>query len=205
MKTGMVKRAQGRRPERAARAPADRATARRHAARRRRRRGANHRAAAPSSATTSPLWPKAPASSARIRSATWPHSAATWPTPRRRPTWRRRCWPGRRAADRRPARPATRPVGRLLPRRPPHASWRPTKCWSRSSSRAPAPGSGGTYVRHTPRRELDIAVVGVASQLTMTRRALRQGAHRPRRRRARAAARHATPKRDSKARPSRRR
>ncbi len=32
---------------------------------------------------------------------------------------------------------------------------------------APAPGSGGTYVRHTPRRELDIAVVGVASQLTM--------------------------------------
>ncbi len=32
---------------------------------------------------------------------------------------------------------------------------------------APGPGSGGTYVRHTPRRELDIAVVGVASQLTM--------------------------------------
>src|SRR5205823_6255997 len=31
----------------------------------------------------------------------------------------------------------------------------------------PGPGSGGTYVRHTPRRELDIAVVGVASQLTM--------------------------------------
>ena len=32
---------------------------------------------------------------------------------------------------------------------------------------APEPGSGGTYVRHTPRRELDIAVVGVASQLTV--------------------------------------
>jgi len=32
---------------------------------------------------------------------------------------------------------------------------------------APVPGSGGTYVRHTPRRELDIAVVGVASQLTL--------------------------------------
>ncbi|HEY3057759.1 MAG TPA: xanthine dehydrogenase family protein subunit M [Chloroflexota bacterium] len=32
----------------------------------------------------------------------------------------------------------------------------------------PGPGSGGTYVRHTPRRELDIAVVGVASQLTIT-------------------------------------
>lgn len=32
---------------------------------------------------------------------------------------------------------------------------------------APSPGSGGTYVRHTPRRELDIAVVGVASQLTI--------------------------------------
>ena len=32
---------------------------------------------------------------------------------------------------------------------------------------APGPGSGGTYVRHTPRRELDIAVVGVASQLTL--------------------------------------
>jgi CO/xanthine dehydrogenase FAD-binding subunit len=32
---------------------------------------------------------------------------------------------------------------------------------------APAPGSGGTYLRHTPRRELDIAVVGVASQLTI--------------------------------------
>ena len=33
----------------------------------------------------------------------------------------------------------------------------------------PAPGahSGGHYLRHTPRRELDIAVVGVASQLTM--------------------------------------
>jgi carbon-monoxide dehydrogenase medium subunit len=32
---------------------------------------------------------------------------------------------------------------------------------------APAPGSGGTYVRHTPRRELDIAVVGVASHVTV--------------------------------------
>ena len=34
----------------------------------------------------------------------------------------------------------------------------------------PAPGahSGGQYLRHTPRRELDIAVVGVASQLTLT-------------------------------------
>jgi carbon-monoxide dehydrogenase medium subunit len=32
---------------------------------------------------------------------------------------------------------------------------------------APEPGSGGTYVRHTPRRELDIAVVGVASQVTV--------------------------------------
>jgi carbon-monoxide dehydrogenase medium subunit len=31
----------------------------------------------------------------------------------------------------------------------------------------PAPHSGGTYLRHTPRRELDIAVVGVASQLTL--------------------------------------
>jgi CO/xanthine dehydrogenase FAD-binding subunit len=33
----------------------------------------------------------------------------------------------------------------------------------------PAPGaqSGGAYLRHTPRRELDIAVVGVASQLTL--------------------------------------
>ena len=33
----------------------------------------------------------------------------------------------------------------------------------------PAPGlhSGGCYIRHTPRRELDIAVVGVASQVTM--------------------------------------
>ena len=33
---------------------------------------------------------------------------------------------------------------------------------------APGPRSGGNYVRHTPRRELDIAVVGVASQLTLT-------------------------------------
>lgn len=32
---------------------------------------------------------------------------------------------------------------------------------------APAPGSGGSYLRHTPRRELDIAVVGVAAQLTL--------------------------------------
>ena len=33
---------------------------------------------------------------------------------------------------------------------------------------APGAGSGGQYQRHTPRRELDIAVVGVASQLTLT-------------------------------------
>ena len=33
---------------------------------------------------------------------------------------------------------------------------------------APAAHSGGNYLRHTPRRELDIAVVGVASQLTLT-------------------------------------
>ena len=32
----------------------------------------------------------------------------------------------------------------------------------------PALRSGGNYLRHTPRRELDIAVVGVASQLTLT-------------------------------------
>jgi carbon-monoxide dehydrogenase medium subunit len=33
----------------------------------------------------------------------------------------------------------------------------------------PSPGSqsGGSYLRHTPRRELDIAVVGVASQVTL--------------------------------------
>jgi CO/xanthine dehydrogenase FAD-binding subunit len=31
----------------------------------------------------------------------------------------------------------------------------------------PGQGSGGMYLRHTPRRELDIAVVGVASQLTI--------------------------------------
>jgi carbon-monoxide dehydrogenase medium subunit len=30
------------------------------------------------------------------------------------------------------------------------------------------PRSGGSYMRHTPRRELDIAVVGVASQVTLT-------------------------------------
>jgi carbon-monoxide dehydrogenase medium subunit len=33
---------------------------------------------------------------------------------------------------------------------------------------APGPHSGGSYLRHTPRRELDIAVVGVASQLTLS-------------------------------------
>ena len=32
---------------------------------------------------------------------------------------------------------------------------------------APGPHSGGCYIRHTPRRELDIAVVGIASQVTM--------------------------------------
>jgi CO/xanthine dehydrogenase FAD-binding subunit len=32
---------------------------------------------------------------------------------------------------------------------------------------APGPASGGSYRRHTPRRELDIAVVGVASQITL--------------------------------------
>jgi CO/xanthine dehydrogenase FAD-binding subunit len=33
---------------------------------------------------------------------------------------------------------------------------------------ASGPRSGGHYLRHTPRRELDIAVVGVASQITLT-------------------------------------
>ncbi|HJR51699.1 MAG TPA: xanthine dehydrogenase family protein subunit M, partial [Gemmatimonadales bacterium] len=33
---------------------------------------------------------------------------------------------------------------------------------------APAARSGGNYLRHTPRRELDIAVVGVAAQLTLS-------------------------------------
>src|SRR5262245_43857822 len=33
---------------------------------------------------------------------------------------------------------------------------------------ASAPRTGGNYLRHTPRRELDIAVVGVASQLTLS-------------------------------------
>jgi len=33
---------------------------------------------------------------------------------------------------------------------------------------APGPRSGGQYLRHTPRRELDIAVVGVASQISLT-------------------------------------
>ena len=33
---------------------------------------------------------------------------------------------------------------------------------------AQAAQSGGNYLRHTPRRELDIAVVGVASQVTLT-------------------------------------
>ena len=33
---------------------------------------------------------------------------------------------------------------------------------------APGPRSGGSYMRHTPRRELDIAVVGVASQVTLS-------------------------------------
>jgi carbon-monoxide dehydrogenase medium subunit len=32
---------------------------------------------------------------------------------------------------------------------------------------APGPRSGGAYLRHTPRRELDIAVVGVASQVSL--------------------------------------
>src|SRR5206468_975470 len=32
---------------------------------------------------------------------------------------------------------------------------------------SPGTGSGGTYLRHTPRRELDIAVVGVATQLAV--------------------------------------
>ena len=32
---------------------------------------------------------------------------------------------------------------------------------------APGPHSGGNYLRHTPRRELDIAIVGVASQITL--------------------------------------
>ena len=38
---------------------------------------------------------------------------------------------------------------------------------SRPRAAPPAPASGATYVRHTPRRELDIAVVGVASRLDL--------------------------------------
>ena len=45
---------------------------------------------------------------------------------------------------------------------------RRTRCSSRSSSPPTGPRSGGNYRRHTPRRELDIAVVGVASQLTLS-------------------------------------
>jgi CO/xanthine dehydrogenase FAD-binding subunit len=33
---------------------------------------------------------------------------------------------------------------------------------------SPGPRRGGQYLRHTPRRELDIAVVGVASQISLT-------------------------------------
>ena len=66
----------------------------------------------------------------------------------------------------------------------------------------PPPGahSGGQYLRHTPRRELDIAVVGVASQLTHGRRPLHQGAHRAGLGGADARARHRGRARRSKAR-----
>ena len=44
----------------------------------------------------------------------------------------------------------------------------PTSCWWSWWCRPRDPRSGGNYLRHTPRRELDIAVVGVASQLTLS-------------------------------------
>jgi len=56
-------------------------------------------------------------------------------------------------------------------------------CWRRRAARqllvpALGPRSGGQYLRHTPRRELDIAVVGVAAQGHADGRRVQQGAHR---------------------------
>ena len=74
---------------------------------------------------------------------------------------------GRRGRHRRAGRPARacRSTEFFLGRPPDRARSR-ASCWSSSIVPAPGAGSGGTYLRHTPRRELDIAVVGVASQLT---------------------------------------
>jgi carbon-monoxide dehydrogenase medium subunit len=49
---------------------------------------------------------------------------------------------------------------------PPHRAGA-RRAAARAGRPRPAPRSGGNYLRHTPRRELDIAVVGVASQLTL--------------------------------------
>ena len=103
--------------------------------------------------------------SVQIRNlATW---AATSATPRRRRTWRRRCSR---------SRPTPSSRGRAVGARVPLAEFflgvRRTVLGARRAAgrdrgaAAPGRGSGGNYLRHTPRRELDIAVVGVASQVT---------------------------------------
>ena len=95
------------------------------------------------------------------RCATWPPWAATSATPRPRPTWRRRSWRWRPRRSSR-ARGGERrvPLAVVLHRRAARRCSRRTSCWWSWSCRRRAPHSGGSYLRHTPRRELDIAVVG---------------------------------------------
>ena len=106
--------------------------------------------------------------SARSRCATWRRSAATSAMPRRRPTWRRRCWRWT------PRRSSPGPSGRARACRWPtfftgvrRTVLAPDELLVEIVVPAPGARSGGNYLRHTPRRELDIAVVGVASQLTL--------------------------------------
>ena len=106
-------------------------------------------------------WPRARPWSARSRSGTWPRWAATSATPRRRPTWRRRCWRWTpRPSSPGPGGDRRVPMAVVLPGRPPDRARAGRAAGGDRSCRPPGPGSGGNYLRHTPRRELDIAVVG---------------------------------------------
>jgi CO/xanthine dehydrogenase FAD-binding subunit len=58
------------------------------------------------------------------------------------------------------------PLAELF-RGPGQTALAPGELLTRVSLRKPAAGSGGAYLRHVPRREMDIAVVGVAVQLQL--------------------------------------
>ena len=67
----------------------------------------------------------------------------------------------------RPGRRAHAPARGALPRARPDRPRARRGAGRGSTVPKPAAGSGGAYLRHVPRREMDIAVVGVAVQLQL--------------------------------------